>query len=101
MVLCQSLFEFLSVRFGVTQQLLVAFLKSLASQSRWSKGIDAGAEIDDLSRINVRSSSAHKDVSTMLSVQSLSYDRTIEISINITSERMAVTRHMNRPSFNI
>src|SRR5262245_1739476 len=101
MVLCQSLFKFLSVRFGITQHLPVAFLKSLACQSRRSQGIDAGAKINDLCRINARSPSARKDVSTMLSVQSLSYDRIIEISMNVTSERMAVTRHRDRASFSI
>src|SRR5262245_44134103 len=101
MVLRQSLFEFLSVRFGITQHLLVTFLKSLACQNRRSQGIDAGAEIDDLCRINARSPSARKYVSTMLSVQSVFYNRTIEISTNVTSERIAVTRHRDRASFNI
>src|SRR5215510_16145398 len=55
MVLCQGLFEILSVRLRITHHLLVAFLKSLAGQSRRSQGIDAGAEIDDLRRINARS----------------------------------------------
>jgi len=101
MVLCQGLFEILSVRLRITHHLLVAFLKSLAGRSRRSQGIDAGAEIDDFCRINARSLSPRMDVSTMLSVQSVSYDRTIEISTNVTSERMAVTRHINRASFNI
>src|SRR5262245_45137955 len=101
MVLCQSLFEFLSVRFGITQHLLVTFLKSLAGRSRRSQGIDAGAEIDDFRRINTRSLSPRMDISTMLSVQNVSYNRTIEISTNVTSERMAVTRHRDRASFNI
>src|SRR5262245_46949095 len=101
MVLCQSFFEFLPVGFGIMQHLLVASLKSSASRGRRSQGIDAGAEIDDLRRINARSPSARKDVSTMLSVQSVSYERTIDISINITSERMAVTRHKNRASLSI
>src|SRR5262245_29244793 len=101
MVLCQSLFEFLSVRFGIMQHLLVTFLKSLACWSRRSQGIDAGAEIDDFRRINARFLSPRIDVATMLSVQGVSYDRTIEISTNVTSERMAVTRHINRASFNI
>src|SRR5262245_66443301 len=101
MVLCQSRFELLSVGFGITQHILVAFLKSLAGRGRRSQGIDAGAEIDDLSWINARSLSPSVDISTMLSVQSLSYDRTIEISTNVTSERMAVTKHINCPSFSI
>src|SRR5262245_27423480 len=101
MVLCQGLFELLSVRFRITHHLLVAFLKSLAGQSRRSQGVNAGAKIDDLCRINARSPSARKDVSTMLSVQSVFYDRTIYISMNVTSERMAVTRHRDRASFSI
>src|SRR5262247_511813 len=101
MVLCQSLFEFLSVGFGITQHPLVAFLKSLARRSRWSQGIDASAEIDDLLRSNARSLSPSIDISAVLSVQSVSYDRSAEVSTNVTSERMAVTRHINRPSFSI
>src|SRR5215470_12573559 len=101
MVLCQSRFELLSVGFGITQHSLVAFLKSLARRSRRSQGIDVGAEIDDLRRINARSLSPSIDISTMLSVQSVSYDRSVEVSTNVTSERMAVTRHRNRASFSI
>src|SRR5262245_20435413 len=101
MMLCQSLFEFLSIRVGIAQHLVVTFLKSLAGGSRRSQGIDAGAEIDDLRRINARSLSPSIDISTMLAVQSLSYNRTIEISTNVTSERMAVIRHRDRASFNI
>src|SRR5262245_21145253 len=101
MAVRQSLFELLSVRLRITHHLLVAFLKSLAGQSRRSQGVNAGAKIDDLCRINARSPSGRKDVSAMLSVQSMFYDRTIEISTNVTSERMAVIRHINRASFNI
>src|SRR5262245_63827491 len=101
MVFCQGLFEILSVRLRITHHLLVAFLKSLAGQSRRSQGIDARAEIDDLRRINARSLSPSIDISAMLSVQSVSYDRSAEISTNVTSERMAVSRQIKRASSSI
>lgn len=101
MALCQGLFQFLSARVGITQDLLVASLKRLAGRGWRSQGIDAGAEIDDLRRINESSLTPRIDVSTMLSVESVSYNRSVEISTNVTSDRMAVTRHIDRASFNI
>lgn len=101
MVLCQSLFELLSVRFGITQYLLVAFLKSLARRSRGPQGVDTSAKIYDLGRANASLLSPRVDIPTMLPVDLRSYRAAVEISTNVTSERIAVTRHRDRASFNI
>ena len=101
MALRQRLLQFLSVGIGITGNLLIAFLKSSTGASRRPQGIDAGAKIYDLGRVNLRLLSPRADVPTVLPVDLRFYRETVEISTNVASERMAVTRHRQRASFSM
>ncbi len=101
MAFCQSLFKFFSVGIGITRNLFIASLKSLAGGSRGPQGIDAGAKINDLRRVNTRLLSPRVDIPTVLPVDLRFYGAAVEISTNVTSERMAVTRHRHRASFSM
>ena len=101
MVFCQGFSEFLSIRVGIAGNISIAFLKRFPGRSRRSQGIDASAEIDDRCRIYAYLPSPRIDIPTMFSVQWVFYNRAAEISTNVTSESMAVTRHRDRASFNM
>ena len=101
MALCQSLLKFLSVGIGITRNLFIAFLKSFADGSRRPQGIDAGAKIYDLSRVNARLLSPRVDIPTVLPVDLGFYRAAVDISTNVTSDRMAVIRHRHRASFSM
>ena len=101
MAVCQSLLKFFSVGIGITRDLFIAFLKSLAGGSRGPQGVDTSAKIYDLGRVNASLLSPRVDIPTMLPVDLRCYRAAVEISTNVTSERMAVTRHKDRASFNI
>jgi hypothetical protein len=83
------------------QHICKAFLKSYAGRTRRSQGIDASAEIDDCCRINSYLPSPRIDIPTVLAVERVFYNMAAEISTNVASDRRAVTRHKDRPSFNM
>ena len=86
---------------GIAGDFPVAFQKGLPSRCRRPYSIDAGAEVDNLIAIDARGARPGIDVPTVFSVDRRFYEWAIDISTKITSERMAVTRHKDRASFNI
>src|SRR5215470_11799312 len=101
MPLCQSVSKFFSVRIGIAYYLSVAFFEGLARGSRRPQRIDAGAEVNNFSRVETSFPGPGIDGPSMLSIESGLYGRAIEISAKVVSERVAVTRHRTRASFNI
>lgn len=101
MPLRQSLSKFFSIRIGIACYLAVAFLEGFARRSRRPEGVDAGAEVNNIGRVNASFLSPGIDSPSMLSIELGFYRRAFEISAKVMSERVAVTRHRTRASFNI
>src|SRR5438132_116644 len=86
---------------GIAGDFPIAFQKGLPSRCQRPYSIDASAEVDDLINIDTRCERPDINVPTMFSVDRRFYERAADISTKITSERMTVTRHKDRASFNI
>src|SRR5437016_978941 len=101
MAFCQSFLKFFSVGIRIMRNLFIAFLKRPAGGCWGPQWIDTGAKIYDLSRVNASLLSPRPDIPTVLPVELTFYRAAVEISTNVMSERMAVTRHRHRASFSM
>ena len=101
MTLSESGPEPLSVGIRIARDVAVAVDESLARSGRRSERIDAGAKIKNLAGFNAGALRPPIDITPVFSVEPRLYPRVVDSSAKVASERIAVTRHMTRPSFNI
>lgn len=101
MSLSQSVFEFFSIGIGIARDFSVALYKSLVRRCWRPQWIDAGAEIKNLTGFDAGALRPPIDITAVCSVELRLYPRVVASSAKVASERIAVTRHKTRPSFNI